>query len=470
MNDEIIRVSSEQLASFEAVLRDKRVVLLKRVLGRGSAMHLVGGAVRDIMRCLPTDAITSRDLDLATRLLPQDLLTILTSAGIRCIPTGLKHQTVTVKPYSDLEQVELTTFRGKNMSPAGGVVAADSIVEDLRYRDFSVNAMAYCLFDKKLLDPHGGLADIRAKLIRAVGDPNARFGEDPLRVLRMVRLSCELGFSIEKRTEDAAREFRQQIIKLSVERIRDELGKVLLSPSPRRGFILLHELGILSEILPEVASFVGFEQNRYHAADLFTHTLEVVQNTPKDLVLRLAALLHDVGKPASLTIDEETGERHFYKHEALGADIAKEILERLRYSSNINKDVSTLVRMHMRPLNAGRGGLRRLLRDVGSLFPLWRALKIADATACKYGAEILKSELGAFDDEIERIRLAPDVSPLATLAINGKDLLALGFREGPEIGKILRALHEKVLDDPTLNKKDHLLALLPSVTAPPPKT
>lgn len=441
------------------LLGDPRVVKLSSALGSDAQLHLVGGTVRDCLR-----GAGAQDLDFATSLVPAEVAARLERAGIRQIPTGLKHQTVTALPDPDMPAVELTTFRGPEMSPQGGVVVGASIDEDLRYRDFTVNAIAFDIATATLRDPLQGAADINSRLLRAVGDPQARFREDPLRTMRLVRFAVQLDFSIDEATFGAARALASSIQQVSVERIRDELVKTLLSPDPARGFRLFHQLGLLALVLPEVETFVGFEQNRFHKADLFEHTLEVVEKSAPDLTLRLAALLHDVAKPATLSVDD-AGDRHFFRHEIVGADIAEEIMQRLRFSNAVVRDVSVLIRTHMRPLSAGAGGLRRLLRDTGELYPLWRALKWADASACKIDDQVLARELHEFDEAIAEVKKGPELSPLKSLALNGRDLLELGIPESPLIGRILRGLHEQVLDNPELNDRDTLLALVPELRA-----
>lgn len=437
----------------ENIARDPRVVMICSALGGDAGLHLVGGTVRDAML-----GNAHADIDLATKFEPDVLRRRLEAAGIHVIPTGLKHQTVTAVPVAGAPAVELTTFRGPGMNPQGGVVSSDSISEDLSFRDFTINAMAWDIGGGKLIDPTGGQADLKARLIRAVGSPAERFSEDPLRTMRMVRFSAALGFAIDPATFEAARGFTEKTAGVAIERLREELFKTLIAPGVEDGIRQLHELGLLKALLPEVDLFYGFEQNRFHKADLFNHTLEVVARTNSDLVLRLAALLHDVGKPPTLSVGED-GERHFYLHEDVGAKMAEEILLRLRASGELIQQVSTLIRTHMRPLDAGPGGLRRLLRDTAELYPRWRELKEADASACKIEPENLRAQFAEFDSNMAEVLKGPKVSPLKSLAVDGNDLQSIGVPFGPEVGIVLRALHERVLDDPALNVKDTLIQL-----------
>ena len=428
---------------------------LIEALGSDARLHLVGGSVRDALL-----GLKSYDFDLATPLLPETILQRLEAAQIRVIATGLKHQTVTAVPIPGGPNVELTTFRGPGMSPAGGVAASLSITEDLCYRDFTINALAIELATGALHDPNGGLDDIAHRLLRCVGSPETRFREDPLRMLRLLRLACALDLTIDAPSFEAVKLHRTLLEGVSVERIRDEFVKILLSSNPGRGLRLLARLELLPFIAPELVACVDLEQNRFHPLDLYEHTIAVIEKTPPDLVLRLAALFHDIGKPPSLSIDPETGDRHFFRHESIGATITEQILERLRFAHHTVQDVVTLVATHMRPLEAGAGGLRRLLRDTGDLFPAWRILKEADAASCAMDPAVLAAQLAVFDEAMVVVQAGPAVSPLKSLALNGHDLLAEGVPPGPQIGVLLRALHEQVLDDPSLNEREQLLALL----------
>lgn len=447
----------EKNSYIQELCEDSRTILLAELLASGGPLYLVGGTVRDAMLKRPP-----KDLDFASGLTPTELVELLEAAGIRVIPTGLQHQTVTVLPVDGLPSVEITTFRSKGMRPESGLVAGSSIEEDLSYRDFSINALAVDVATRELFDCGSGIEDLKRKKLSAVGNAQERFSEDPLRILRLIRLAAQLEFSIEKETWTAARAALAELPTVSIERIRDEFNKTLLSAKAGWGIMQLQRLGVLKAILPEIDSFVDFEQNRYHKADLFIHTLEVLDGVSPDLILRLSALFHDVGKPPTLSVDEE-GERHFYRHESVGARLTREILTRLRYSNEIIKQVATLVKTHMRPLTAGPGGLRRLLRDTEELYPQWRELKESDSLACKLEPEQLMAELKDFDIRMQLIQEGPEVSPLSSLAIKGNDLLELGMSPGPKIGEILRALHEKVLDDPSLNTKEILLKLVADI-------
>lgn len=447
-----VNLTPEQNRALSELAQDERLRRLHSALGADAELHLVGGSIRNVFLGLPAG-----DLDLATVLLPEEVLRRLSQAGIRTFPTGLKHQTVTALPIEGQEAIEITTFRGPSMSPKGGVVASVSIEEDLRFRDFRMNSLAFSLNSLSLLDPEDGLEDLKKRRIRTPGQAEERFQEDPLRVLRLIRFACAFNLEIDESCELAAKKFSAALAQVSVERIRDEFVKILLSPSPSRGLRLLSSYGFLAVFAPELEAMNGVEQNEFHYADVFEHTLEVIEKTEPDEILRLSALLHDVGKPSTLTIDPETGFRHFYHHEAVGTEMTRVFLSRLRFPNACIEAVAILVSTHMRPLEVGPGGMRRILRDTGDYFEEWRKLKLADASSVKIPADELAQRFREFDELLEIVKQGPPVSPLKSLAINGRDLLEMGFREGPQIGDILRALHEQVLDDPELNTKEELL-------------
>lgn len=431
---------------------DPRVEKLFDALEADSQLHIVGGSLRNALLNRPVG-----DIDLATVLLPDEVTRRLHAKNIRTFPTGLKHQTVTALPIEGEEALEITTFRGPDMNPQGGVVSSLSIEEDLRYRDFTINALAYDLSSGKLIDPLQGQAALQNQILLACGMAEERFREDPLRMLRMVRFACNFNLQIDIATFNAAKALAPLLSGVSIERIREEFVKTLTSPQPARGLRMLSELNLLKLFAPEIECMKGVEQNEFHYADVFDHTLEVVEKTEPDEVLRLSALLHDVGKPSTLSIDPESGFRHFYHHESIGAEMTREFMRRLRFPNKTIEDVAILVQTHMRPLEVGPGGMRRLLRDTGDLFEPWKKLKMADSSSVKIPMDELLQRFAEFEHLLGEVLKGPPVSPLKSLAINGTDLLALGFPESRLIGEILKALHEQVLDNPELNTREELL-------------
>ena len=439
--------------TISALCQDIRVQQIYHATRHAVDLYLVGGCVRD--------ALTGRaisDIDLACALKPEEIQQHLEAKGLRVIPTGLQHQTVTVLSPDSPGTVEITSFRDAGISKTNKRSFSQTIEEDLKYRDFTINALAISIKNRELIDPNNGAADIDSRIIRAVRDPAQRFIEDPLRIFRMVRFSCQLSFDIDEPTLVAAIDGAERTKSIAIERVRDEFSKILTSDNPQAGLRLLQKIGLLEIFLPEISTMDGFEQNDFHHLDLFEHSLAVAAETSKDLTMRLAGLMHDVGKPITLTTDE-SGMRHFYKHEHRGAEIVSEVLHRLKYPKKLISDVSLLTKLHMRPLTAGAAGIRRLLRDLDELYPQWRELKEADARHCLFDAGELQSQLSEFDRQVEEIKNAPDVSPLKNLAVKGQDILALGIEPGPRVGQILRALHEQVLDSPEKNTPQELTKL-----------
>ena len=455
MQDNLVIDILETKKRLRATVADSGLELLASALGENAKLYLVGGIVRDTLL-----GKISADIDVATNIGATECFSRLSNNGIKVFAPGLKHDTVTAIPIDGKPAIEITSFRN----------GAKNIEGDLDARDFTVNAIAYDIQRDELIDPLNGKTDLEKGIIRTCGDAYIRFTEDPLRVLRMVRFSSCLNFTIDNNTHATAKDFlaKNNILTVSIERIRDEFSKILTSARPVEGIRMLAELGILKTILPEVNAFIGYEQNDYHKYDLYNHTLEVIRNTLKFsssseeqqsiLILRLAALLHDVGKPASLSVDN-TGRRHFYCHEVNGISIAKNILKRFKYPNEVRQAVSVLIRTHMRPINGGDGSLRRIIRDTGDYYKEWRQLKEADSLGCKLEEGDTMKTLADFDARIALIRQEQLASQFR-LALNGKDIIALGFKEGPQVGKIIQKLTDLVLDNPQLNTKEELIRII----------
>ncbi|NLF25927.1 MAG: HD domain-containing protein [Deltaproteobacteria bacterium] len=436
------------LDTLEAKAAEPGLARIAAALGAQAKLHIVGGTVRDAL-C----GMTPREVDLASALPPEVALDKLQQAGLKVIPTGLQHGTLTIVQESEF--FELTTFR--QPSPRGDSRFADNIETDLLGRDFTINAMAFDMGSRLLLDPCGGLTDLQSARLRAVGSASERFAEDPLRLLRMIRFGPSQNREIESETRAAAQDASHLLATVSVERVRDEISKILLSDNPRAGFRRANDLGILACILPEFLETVGFEQNEFHIQDVFEHTLSVLQAAPPDLTVRLAALFHDIGKVHTLSIDAQ-GKRHFYNHEAVSVKICKEVMGRLRFSNEQISAVSTLIGLHMRPLSCGPAGVRRLIRDLGPYFEQWIALKIADAPPSMPLPEF-EEELGRFQKMLAAEHERQKDPAYGKLAIGGDDLIALGMQPGVKLGTVLKKIEELVIENPDLNQKDTLLAL-----------
>ncbi len=422
------------------------VLRVKEALGDDADLHLVGGTVRDVF-C----AAGEIDLDLATKLRPEDVVDRITAAGIRVVETGIDRGTVLVPGEP---KIEITTFR--EASGRNETRFSDSIIEDLAGRDFSINSMAFSLAEKEIRDPFRGLEDLEARLLRCTGNAEDRFEEDPLRILRMLRFGPGSGRKIDPSTAKAAARLKTRIASVSVERIRDELERIIISPFPAEAFRAARDLGLLDAFLPELCPMVDFEQNRFHDEDVYSHTLTVISRAEKDKHVRLASLFHDTGKPHTLSVDEN-GDRHFYQHERVSGEIAKSLMERLRFSKEDIHSVCLLVTEHMRSLDCGPPGARRIMRDTGDLYEKWRMLKKADAPPCETD-EVFFSRLKRFDElvESEIARLQGD--GIDQLVINGDDLIALGFEEGRRLGEVLASLRDEILEDPARNTREFLLS------------
>lgn len=418
----------------------------------GYEAYLVGGCVRDhLINKIPSD------YDVATNATPEEIEKIFSSFKI--VDIGKRFGTITV--VMEEGQVEVTTFRAEEQYIKGrkpsDVKYISSLIEDLKRRDFTINAIAY---NPKtgIIDPFDGVNDLRLKTIRCVGDPNERLKEDYLRILRAVRFATQLGFTIDVRTANACAKFSSKLKDISKERIRDEIIKILLSDKPSYGIRLMRDFGILQVIVPEIIPAIGFDQrNPHHDLTVFGHTLEVLDNSPKVLEVRLAALFHDIGKPYTFEVDEN-GIGHFYGHEKISAEIAKEVLTRLNFSNELIKNTLVLISGHMnyaKELN--KKYVKKQLQKIGyENFNNLIELQIADKLSKKGD-----KDLSYFDAKRRILREIEDEPYSRThLAINGDDLKALGIVEGPLIGEILDYLLEIVIENPKKNNKGELLDIV----------
>lgn len=434
------KISPENRAEFPLRIKipDFAGFILERLGKRGFSAFVVGGAIRDQLI-----GRTAIDWDIATDAVPEEIKSVFRDM----IHFSLKHETVTLVDSGT--EYEVTSMRGNRGEKA-------DILSDLAHRDFTINAMAYDALKFSVLDPFYGASDIKAKRIRAVIDPSERFKEDPLRMLRAIRIAGELGFEIDNNTLDVIPLLSPLITKVSNERIRDELIRILMCAKPSGLLEMLTKIGLLEYIIPELLEGYGMGQNQCHRFSVFEHIIDTVDNTPPDKMLRLAALLHDIGKPR--VREEVDGKIHFYNHEAAGAKMAEEIMERLRFSREEIRRVTGLVLNHMVNYNLSwtDAALRRLIRRAGRE-------NISDLIALRR-ADIIAH--GKDDDKLalishlkERIDKMKDntLTNMADLALDGKKVMAiLGLGQCPEVGETLEMLLDLVIENPEMNTEEIL--------------
>lgn len=424
--------------------------IIERLIKNGFKSYLVGGSVRDsLLNKQPSD------YDITSSATPKEIIELFSE--FKTVEVGKEFGTIIV--IQDEGEVEITTFRRDNIYEDGrrpsSVVFTEDLIQDLERRDFTINSMAYNEMEG-LIDPFNGLKDLKKNLIRTVGNPIERFSEDYLRILRAVRFACQLDFLIDIETSKACSELSANLARISTDRIREELFKILLSDKPSRGFLLMREMGLLKQVIPELMPAIGFDQrNPHHDRSVFQHTLRVLDNTPKVLNVRLAALLHDIGKPYTFSIDNR-GVGHFYGHDKASVEIGREILLRLNCSSKLIETTLNLIKEHMiHHPDLKRKGLKRQIQRIGEdQIENLIDLQIADRLS-KRGTKDT-SYLEAKRREVRSILQAKEPFSRKHLLINGEDLIELGYKQGKIIGEILDCLLNCVIDDPSLNTKKEL--------------
>lgn len=413
--------------------------------------YAVGGCVRDTLLRKEPD-----DWDITTNASPGQVKALFK----RTIDTGIKHGTVTV--LMDRETYEVTTYRIDGEYEDGRhpkeVVFTASLLEDLKRRDFTINAMAYN--DKSgIVDEFGGIQDLENKVIRCVGNPIERFTEDALRMMRAVRFSGQLGYEIEEKTGQAVTQLAPALSKISAERINTELTKLMLSKHPdyiRKAY----ELGMTKVFFPEFDSAMEtYQNNPHHCYSVGEHILHSLLNVPAEKVLRFAMLFHDLGKSVTKTVDEE-GIDHFYGHVEKSADMADDIMRRLRFDNDTREKVVRLVKYHDLKINPTAKGVRRAIVKVGEdLFPQLLEVKRADFLAqSMYKRDEKEAELKKLMVLYEEVLEKKDCVSIKTLAVNGSDLIEAGMKPGKSIGEALQKMLDLVLEDPSLNTKEYLLS------------
>lgn len=435
----------------------------------GFEAYAVGGCVRDILL-----GKKPRDWDVATNAMPEKIRELFPESFYEN-----KFFTVTVKTESEdetLREIEVTTFRAEGRyedkrHPAE-IKPAKTIEEDLARRDFTVNAIAIALTSYQLqatsyqlFDPFGGQQDLEKKLIRAVGKPEERFGEDALRMLRAVRLAAELEFEIEKETEEAIVKNSGWLAAISKERIREEFSKILMTKNAWSGIELLHKAALLKHIMPELEEGIGCGQNKHHIYPVWEHNLRALDYAAKQnwpLAVRMGALLHDVAKPRAKAGDGP--DSTFYGHDVVGAKISAQILSRLRYSDDFIQKIVKLVRWHLfrydyevDEVQTTDSSIRRLIKNVG----VENIEDLVKVRMCdRIGSGVPKAvpyRLRHFQFRVEKILREHEAVKVTMLKVGGEDVMRiLGIAPGPKVGHVLNALLEEVLDDPKKNEREYL--------------
>ncbi|MBW2017660.1 MAG: HD domain-containing protein [Deltaproteobacteria bacterium] len=418
---------------------------IERLDRSGFKAFVVGGAVRDMM--MGRESVS--DWDVATSADPARI-----HAVFRDTPRfSLKHDTVTL--VMGEKHLEITPFKG-----AEG--RGRSIEEDLRFRDFTINAMAYDPMGECIIDPFGGKADIKRGLVRAVEEPRERFLEDPIRLLRAVRIAAETRFRIEPVTQEVIRDMADLVAGAAKERMRDELMKILLVPAPSKAFSMLRRTGLMDYILPELLEGYGKRQNpKYHRFTIYRHIMETLDRVEAEPVLRLVALFHDIGKPRVRKKVE--GVFRFHGHEDESAILAAQIMDRLKFSRNMIQEVTHLIRNHVVGYHSGWGdsAVRRFVRRVGPE-NLDRLIAFRRADLLAHGREdIPLHELSELERRVEEVKGRSMAIGIRDLAIDGHEVMEiLNLSPGPEVGRILNHLLERVTEAPQLNTRRRLITLL----------
>lgn len=417
----------------------------------GYEAFLVGGAVRDYVR----DNSPAKDWDITTNALPAQVESVF--SGYHLIETGLKHGTVTV--VIDHEPIEITTYRidgdySDHRHP-DSVHFTRSMKEDLERRDFTMNALAYSP-QKGIVDLVGGRKDIEDGIVRCVGDPNHRFQEDGLRMLRALRFASVYGMAIEAETASAIHRNKELLKGIAAERIQVELTKMLCGKGVTK--VLEEFSDVIAIPIPEILPMFHFEQrNPHHDKDVWDHTIAVIESITPEPVLRWAALLHDIGKPSCFSLAEE-GIGHFFGHSDQSTSMAESILSRLRFDNASKEQIVRLVRYHDMPITADRKPIKRLLSKHGEdatrqLIELHKADTLGQSAICRHRIAIFEE----VSQMINEILQEESCFTLKDLAANGHDMMTLGF-QGPTIGRVLQECLDAVLDEQIPNEHEALMA------------
>ncbi|MGW4920978.1 CCA tRNA nucleotidyltransferase [Streptomyces parvulus] len=440
--------------------------LARRFQEAGFSLALVGGSVRDALL-----GRLGNDLDFTTDARPQDVLKIVRPWADAVWEVGIAFGTVGAQ--KDGYQVEVTTYRSEaydRTSRKPEVSYGDSIEPDLVRRDFTVNAMAVALPEKKFIDPHGGLDDLAARVLRTPGTPEESFSDDPLRMMRAARFAAQLDFEVAPEVVAAMKDMAGRIDIVSAERVRDELNKLILSAHPRKGLTLLVESGLADRVLPELPA-LRLERDEHHRhKDVYDHTLIVLEQAMAletegpDLTLRLAALLHDIGKPRTRRFEGD-GRVSFHHHEVVGAKMTKKRMTALKYSNDLVKDVSRLVELHLRFHGYGTGewtdsAVRRYVRDAGPLLDRLHKLTRSDCTTRnKRKASALARAYDGLEDRIAQLQQQEELDSIRPDLDGNQIMSILDVPPGPAVGQAYKHLLELRLENGPMEHEAAVAAL-----------
>ena len=425
--------------------------ILEKLNNEGYEAFLVGGCVRDIvMGRIPTD------WDITTSATPDELKAVFKKHKL--IETGIKHGTVTL--LDEGVPFEITTYRVdgaySDKRRPDHVRFTRSLSEDLRRRDFTINAMAMDI-EGKIIDENGGLEDIRNKMVRCVGDPFLRFEEDALRILRAIRFQSQLGFDVDEKTEEAIISKKELLRHISKERIRGEFEKILIGDNVRK--VLLRYSEVIAIFIPEIVPAIGFDQcNPFHVYDVYEHSVNAVSIIDKNPKYKMAAFLHDLGKPGCFIMERGWG--HFYHHETKGAKIAKDVLRRLKYDNDTIEDNVTISKVHGTVFNSTEKYARHKLNQMGEK-RLRFLISLEKADVASQNPKIIAKRIEKIEDFercVNKVIGENQCFSLRDLKINGEDLIGLGYQRGPLVGKELKHLLTLVIENTIENNKEALLS------------
>lgn len=427
-------------------------LIIKMLQEKGYEGYVVGGCVRDSL-----SGATPNDWDITTNALPNEILDVF--AGYKTIDVGIKHGTVAV--IMDNDSFEITTYRVdgpyRDYRRPEKVSFSSKLKDDLKRRDFTVNAMAYN-HDKGIIDYFNGQEDLKYQAIRCVGNPDKRFSEDALRMLRALRFASVLGYTIEPNTSSAIKKNKELLSNIASERVAGELNKLLCGENA--DYILRRYKEIFAVIIPEVEIMFGYNQNNpHHNKSLWNHTASAVKFIEQDPVLRMTMLLHDIGKPLTEAVDEK-GISHFKGHQVLSGAMANNILKRLNYSNDFIKNVLILIEYHDTRFNGSKKHIKKILSQIG-IYTFYQLLKVQQAdllAQSTYQRAAKQKNLDQTKAELTNIIMGGECFSLTDLNINGKDLIRLGVDKGVKIGNTLQYLLELVINEEIANEKSKLLA------------